>query len=118
MNMQHYRDYPLQHKLVTALVICIVIPLTVLGLFLNSYVAGNSRKKEYQINQTLVSQVAGNLDELLNNVQELKYDCLTDFSMQDIITGKGDVNDYSSSGELAGFHHSKREMLSLNMHFR
>lgn len=96
--MERYRDYPLQQKLVAALIICIVVPLTVLGLFLNSYVAGNTRKKEYQINQTLVSEVAGDLDELLNNVQELKYDCLTDFSLQDIITGKGNVADYSSVG--------------------
>ena len=96
--MERYRDYPLQQKLVAALIICIVVPLTVLGLFLNSYVAGNTRKKEYQINQTLVSEVAGDLDKLLNNVQELKYDCLTDFSLQDIITGKGNVADYSSVG--------------------
>ena len=60
--MERYRDYPLQQKLVAALIICIVVPLTVLGLFLNSYVAGNTRKKEYQINQTLVSEVAGDLD--------------------------------------------------------
>lgn len=96
--MEQYRDYPLQQKLVMALMVCIVIPLTVLGLFLNSYVAGNTRKKEYQINQTLVSQVAGDLDSLFTNIEELKYDCLTDFSLQDIITGKGNVTDYSSVG--------------------
>lgn len=96
--MERYRDYPLQQKLVMALMVCIVIPLTVLGLFLNSYVAGNTRKKEYQINQTLVSQVAGDLDSLFTNIEELKYDCLTDFSLQDIITGKGNVTDYSSVG--------------------
>ena len=96
--MERYRDYPLQQKLVMALMVCIVIPLTVLGLFLNSYVAGNTRKKEYQINQTLVSQVAGDLDSLFTNIEELKYDCLTDFSLQDIITGKGKVTDYSSVG--------------------
>lgn len=97
--MERYRDYPLQQKLVMALMVCIVIPLTVLGLFLNSYVAGNTRKKEYQINQTLVSQVAGDLDSLFTNIEELKYDCLTDFSLQDIITGKGNVTDYSSVGD-------------------
>lgn len=43
--MERYRDYPLQQKLVMALMVCIVIPLTVLGLFLNSYVAGNTRKR-------------------------------------------------------------------------
>ena len=96
--MERYRDYPLQQKLVMALMVCIVIPLTVLGLFLNSYVAGNTRKKEYQINQTLVSQVAGDLDSLFTNIEELKYDCLTDFSLQDIIRGKGNVTDYSSVG--------------------
>ena len=96
--MERYRDYPLQQKLVMALMVCIVIPLTVLGLFLNSYVAGNTRKKEYQINQTLVSQVAGDSDSLFTNIEELKYDCLTDFSLQDIITGKGNVTDYSSVG--------------------
>ena len=96
--MERYRDYPLQQKLVMGLMVCIVIPLTVLGLFLNSYVAGNTRKKEYQINQTLVSQVAGDSDSLFTNIEELKYDCLTDFSLQDIITGKGNVTDYSSVG--------------------
>ena len=43
--MERYRDYPLQQKLVAALIICIVVPLTVLGLFLKSYVAGEYEKK-------------------------------------------------------------------------
>ena len=50
--MNRYQDYSLQNKLVAALIICIVIPLTALGVFLNSYVERNLRKKEYQINQT------------------------------------------------------------------
>ncbi len=84
--MNRYQDYSLQNKLVAALIICIVIPLTALGVFLNSYVERNLRKKEYQINQTMVSQVARNLDEVLNNIQNIKYDFLTDFNLQDIIT--------------------------------
>ncbi len=96
--MNRYQDYSLQNKLVAALIICIVIPLTALGVFLNSYVERNLRKKEYQINQTMVSQVARNLDEVLNNIQNIKYDFLTDFNLQDIITGKGNVADYNSVG--------------------
>ena len=41
--MNRYQDYSLQNKLVAALIICIVIPLTALGVFLQSYVVRNLR---------------------------------------------------------------------------
>ena len=68
--MGNYRDYSLQKKLVTALCLCIIIPLLVLGIVLNTYVERRSRKKEYQINQMLIEQVAGNLDNFFQNTQE------------------------------------------------
>lgn len=86
--MGNYRDYSLQKKLVTALCLCIIIPLLVLGIVLNTYVERRSRKKEYQINQMLIEQVAGNLDNFFQNTQELKYDCLTNFHIQNLITQK------------------------------
>lgn len=97
--MGNYRDYSLQKKLVTALCLCIIIPLLVLGIVLNTYVERRSRKKEYQINQMLIEQVAGNLDNFFQNTQELKYDCLTNFHIQNLITQKGDVEDYASAGD-------------------
>lgn len=96
--MKKYKDYSLQKKLVTALIICIIIPLAVIGIILNSYVGGNNRRKEYRLNQTVVNQLAGDVEELFTSAADLKYYCLTDSSVQAVVKGKGNVNDYGTVG--------------------
>ncbi|RHP30092.1 sensor histidine kinase [Lachnotalea sp. AF33-28] len=96
--MKKYKDYSLQKKLVTALIICIIIPLAVIGIILNSYVGGNNRRKEYRLNQTVVNQLAGDVEEIFTSAADLKYYCLTDSSVQAVVKGKGNVNDYGTVG--------------------
>lgn len=87
--MKKYKDYSLQKKLVTALIICIIIPLAVIGIILNSYVGGNNRRKEYRLNQTVVNQLAGDVEEIFTSAADLKYYCLTDSSVQAVVKRKG-----------------------------
>ena len=96
--MKKYKDYSLQKKLVTALIICFIIPLAVIGIILNSYVGGNNRRKEYRLNQTVVNQLAGDVEEIFTSAADLKYYCLTDSSVQAVVKGKGNVNDYGTVG--------------------
>ena len=96
--MKKYKDYSLQKKLVTALIICIIIPLAVIGIILNSYVGGNNRRKEYRLNQTVVNQLAGDVEEIFTSAADLKYYCLTDSSVQAVVKGKGNVNDHGTVG--------------------
>ncbi|RZT02981.1 cache domain-containing sensor histidine kinase [Cuneatibacter caecimuris] len=96
--MNKYRNFSLQKKLVVALILCIVFPLTVIGIVLNVFFSRNIRTKEYQLNQMTVNQVGQDLEQFFKNVEDLKYYCLTSYSVQDIVKGKGDANDYSSVG--------------------
>ena len=96
--MKRYRNFSLQKKLIAALIVCIIFPLCVIGVVLNVFLTRNIRTKEYQMNQMTVNQVGEDLGQFFGNVENLKYYCLTSYSVQDIVKGKGVANDYSSVG--------------------